>query len=246
MRCFNMEDRCPTGIMGFDNLVGGGLPRSRTVLVNGTCGTGKTVFSTQFLYRGAVDYGEPGILVMLEQDAEEFKDDMRSFNIDLKRLEDEGKLIIINAKLTHREGNFLELKSETHDINPDMATVDNLTEVIRGAVDQIGAKRVVLDSLSSMTLSFEDSRSLRHLILNLNYTLKSLGLTTLIISDEIAGDVTEAAEKYVVDGVLTLRYVTVGPDPGRTLVIDKMRKTRHSENIHTLRFGDDGIEILEE
>jgi KaiC/GvpD/RAD55 family RecA-like ATPase len=241
-------DKCRTGIRGFDELVDGGLPRGRTILVNGSCGTGKTVFSTQFLFRGISDFGEPGIYVMLEQDAAEFKEDMRGFGFDLQKMEDEGKLVIINAGLKKSGGgtNFLELKSETHSINPELASVDRIMEVIEEAAKKINAKRAVIDSLSSMTLSFEDTQGLRHLILDLNYTLKRIGLTTLIISDEIAKDITESAEKYVVDGVITLRYVTVGPDPGRTLVIDKMRKTRHSENIHTLRFCKDGVEILKE
>jgi len=241
------SDRCQTGIKGFDELVGGGLPRGRTILVNGSCGTGKTVFSTQFLYNGAVHYGEPGIYVMLEQDVGEFKEDMAGFGLNLQKLQAEGKVIIINASLAKREGgNFLELKSETHDISPDMASVDKICDVIREAATKIKAKRAVIDSLSSMTITFDDTQALRRVVLDLNYTLKKIGLTTLIISDEIAGDVTEAAQKYVVDGVLTLRYVTVGPDPGRTLVIDKMRKTRHSENIHALKFTKDGIEIQKE
>lgn len=239
--------KCPTGIKGFDELIEGGLPRGRTVLVSGSCGTGKTVFSTQFLYNGIVHYGEPGIYVMLEQDAVEFKEDMKGFGIDLQKMETEGKLIIINASLRKKgTTNFLELKSETHEISPEMATAEKIMDVIEQAAKRINAKRAVIDSLSSMTLSFSDAQSLRHLILDLNYTLKRIGLTTFIISDEIAKDVTESAEKYVVDGVITLRYVTVGPDPGRTLVIDKMRKTKHSENIHTVRFCKDGLEILQE
>ncbi len=242
-----MDDRCPTGISGFDRLVGGGLPRGRTILLNGSCGTGKTIFATQFLHNGVIELGEPGIYVMLEQDAEEFKEDMRSIGLDISKLEEGGKLIIINAKLTGEKGrDFLELKSDTHDISPDMASIEKITEIIEEAAGKINARRAVLDSLSSMTMSFEDDRSLRRLILDLNYRLKKMGLTTLIISDEIAGDITEAAEKYVVDGVVTLRYVTVGPDPGRTLIIDKMRRTRHSENIHTIRFTEKGMEILDE
>jgi KaiC/GvpD/RAD55 family RecA-like ATPase len=242
------EGRCPTGIKGFDELVSGGLPRGRTILVNGSCGTGKTIFSTQFLINGVKNYNEPGIYVMLEQDVNEFREDMGGFGFELQKLEEAGKLIIVNATVRKDQAgdNFLELKSETHVIRPEVATVEKITEVIESAARKIGAKRAVIDSLSSMILTFEDTRSLRHLILDLNYTLKRAGLTTLIISDEIAGDITEAAERYVVDGVITLRYVTVGPDPGRTLVIDKMRRTKHSENIHTIQFGEEGIEVLNE
>ncbi|MFH0862767.1 MAG: ATPase domain-containing protein [Candidatus Altiarchaeota archaeon] len=241
------DDRCPTGIKGFDELVSGGLPRSRTILVNGSCGTGKTVFSTQFLYNGINQYDEPGIYVMLEQDVNEFKEDMLSFNFDLQKLEDNGKLVIISASLRKKEGvNFFELTSETHDIRPEIATIDKISEVVADAAKRIKAKRAVIDSLSSMMISFESSQHLRHIILDLNYGLKKLGLTTMLISDELAEDITEATEKYVVDGVISLRYVTVGPDPGRTLVIDKMRKTKHSENIHTIQFGYGGLEVLKE
>jgi circadian clock protein KaiC len=242
-----MDDRCPTGIKGFDELVEGGIPRNRTVLVNGTCGTGKTIFVTQFLYNGIVKHDEKGVLVMLEQDASEFKEDMRAFNFDLQKLEDEGKLVIVNANLKKRHVDFMTLCSETYTINPDRETIQNITEVIEGAAAKINAKRAAIDSLSSLMINFENQKDLRRLILDLNYSLKQMGLTTLVISDELSGDITEAAEKYVVDGVITLRYVTTGPDTGRTLIIDKMRRTSHSENIHTLRFNKGkGMEILKE
>ncbi|MFC2162723.1 RAD55 family ATPase [Candidatus Altiarchaeota archaeon] len=242
-----MDDRCPTGIKGFDDLVEGGLPRNRTILVNGSCGTGKTVFVTQFLHNGAVHHDEKCVLVMLEQDADEFKEDMMGFNFDLQKLEDEGKLIIVNARLKQKDVNFMTLCSDTFDITPNKETVENIAEVIGEAAAKIGAKRAAIDSLSSLMISFDDESKLRRLILDLNYKLKKMGLTTLIISDEVAGDVTEAAEKYVVDGVISLRYLTTGPDAGRSLIIDKMRRTGHSENIHTLKFNKgEGIEILKE
>ncbi len=239
------DDRCKSGIDGLDELIQGGFPRNRTILINGNCGTGKTVLVTQYIYKGIIEHNEPGVLLMLEQDAAEFKEDMLGFNFDLQKLEDEGKLIIINANLRQKSTGWMNLTSDTFNLDPDHATIDNITEIIEKAAEQIGAKRAAIDSVSSMMINFNDTQKLRSIILDLNYRLKQKGLTTLMISDEIAGDVTESAEKYVVDGVISLRYVTVGPDPGRTLIIDKMRRTGHSENIHTLQFKKgEGIQIL--
>ncbi|MFH1403358.1 MAG: ATPase domain-containing protein [Candidatus Altiarchaeota archaeon] len=243
-----MDDRCPTGIKGFDELIEGGIPRRRTILVNGSCGTGKTTFVTQFIYHGITKNNEPGVMVMLEQDADEYKEDMRSYNFELKKMEDEGKLVIINVDLKKRKNvDFMTLCSDSFTVKQDYETIDKIAELIEAAAEKIGARRVGIDSLSSMIMEFEDDRKLRRLILSLNYRLKQAGLTTLIISDEIGNEVMEAAEKYVVDGVITLRYATAGPDAGRTLVINKMRRTGHSENIHTIKFNKGvGIEVLNE
>jgi len=248
-----MENRCPTGISEFDKLVSGGFPRGRTILVLGECGTGKTIFGAQFVYNGASIHNEPGILVLLEQNPSEFKSDMAAFGMDFKALEAESKVIIIDASLA-RLGveaivGKLPVTSESFSLLPGETNVEHLTDVIIRAAKTIDAKRVTIDSLPALELMVDGELTVRKLLLRMNYRIKDAGLTTVIISelDNNGVQVTHGVEKYVVDGVVSLHYTKVGPTAGRTLTIDKMRNTAHSEEIHTIRFVDgEGIEVVEE
>jgi len=253
MQAENLSNRCPTGIPGFDKLIEGGLPQGRTILLTGACGTGKTVFGTQFLYNGAAHHGEPGILVLLEQNPDEFRSDMMDFNFDLKKLEEEKKLIVIDASLSQMScggvTSEVPISSTSFSLLPGETSLRNLIDVITRAAETIDAKRVVLDSLPSLDLMVEDKKNARKIILNMNYKLKAAGLTSLLIS-ELSPDLntsTHGVEKYVVDGVVTLHYKTFGPDAGRLITIDKMRRTHHSEDIHIIKFErGTGLRVVEE
>ncbi len=251
MEGVDLKKRCPTGIKGFDDLIAGGFPRGRTILVAGQCGTGKTILATQFVYNGATKYNEPGIIVLLEQGPEEFKEDMKVFNMDLSALEKSGKLILIDASLSKLGmGDVLSGASAGgFSLMPGETNLENLIDVVLKVAEKVNAKRVVVDSLPALDLMSENKHDVRKMILNINYRLKSAGLTSVLISDlsDEVKEETEGVERYVVDGVVSLYYTTVGPDAGRTLVIDKMRRTSHSEDIHTLKFVEGyGLEVVHE
>jgi len=93
-------DRVPTGIDGLDELIEGGIPRRRMILVSGSTGTGKTIFSSQFIYRGATDYNEPGIFVTLDERPETIREDMLQFGWDFRKLEQEGMIRIIDGTVS--------------------------------------------------------------------------------------------------------------------------------------------------
>jgi KaiC/GvpD/RAD55 family RecA-like ATPase len=247
-------DRCKTGILGLDKILNGGIPRGRVVLVAGDCGTGKTIFGAQFLHNGVLEYDEPGILVSLEQHPANLKKDMYSVGFDLGKLEDEGKLIIIDASLS---GMAFKAEKDDFALTPEKFSVDSILAMISEATREIGAKRAVVDSFSALDSLIESKRSqvgmglkedVRRTILGINYKLQSMGLTSVLISDIIGTDKlsSHGVEEFMVDGVITLHYQHVGPDAGRHLVIKKMRSTGHSENIHTMEFvPGKGIRILE-
>lgn len=246
----DLGKRCPTGIKGFDEIVSGGLPRNRTILLTGECGTGKTIFATEFIYNGITKYDEAGILVLLEQNPDEFKDDMLEFKFDLGKLEKEKKLIIMNASLetlglceiTGRDMG----EGESYSLLPGEVTLDNLVNVILEAARKIKARRVIIDSLPALDILMEDKKDVRRMILSMNYKLKESGLTTVLISEtDDEHSSTYGVERYVVDGIIKLYYSTVGPSPGRMITIEKMRKTHHSEDIHSLHFMEGkGIEVV--
>jgi len=236
------EDRCPTGIEGFDELISGGFPRGRSILVFGECGTGKTIFGASFVHNGVARYGEPGVLVLLEQNPDEFKRDMRSFGMDFDKFEKEKKLIVIDASLSRLGADAmvssLPVSSESFSLLPGETTVEHLTDVVVRAAKNIKAKRVTIDSLPALEFMVENELAMRRLLLQMNYQLKEAGLTAIIVA-ELVGESSRATygvEKYVVDGVVCLHYTKVGPTAGRTLTIDKMRNTAHSEDIHTITF----------
>lgn len=238
-------ERCPTGIKGLDDLISGGLPRGRSVLLSGSCGTGKTIFSLQFLYSGIVDQNEPGILVELEQSPDNLKEDMLSLGFDLQKLEDEKKLVIIDASLSRIGSKDMKVKSTivpdvSFSLLPGEVNFEGIVDLVIKVAKKMDAKRVVVDSLPALDNILQKDAQVRDAILYINYRLQQAGLTSILISDIIEeGKVSKhGVEEYVVDGVITLHYSAAGADAGRTLTIEKMRGTPHSENIHTVKFKE--------
>ena len=243
-----MGDRVPTGIPGFDELICGGLPRGRSVLLSGTCGTGKTTFAVQFLDQGIRQYSEPGILVTLEQDKDEILNDMLSINIDLKAHQDAGHLIIIDTSLSkvginQYMGSAQNLTGSTLSLIPGEFNVDNLVALILKAADKIDAKRVVIDSLPALDYLIENKSDIRRALIHLNYELKDQGLTTIILTEGKDEETISAhsVEEYITDGVIILR-INEALDT-RTIKIRKMRVTKHTLKPTTFEFTDGGITV---
>ena len=238
-------ERCPTGIQGLDELIDGGFPRGRVILLSGGCGTGKSILATQFLYNGIVKYDEPGILVTLEQNPRLFKEDMSAMGFDLEKVEAEKKLAIIDASLSGMA--FPEEEGEYKISNRSSFNLDSLLGLISEASKDIGAKRAVVDSFSALDSLIETLKTrggshiedARKTMLGINYKLQSMGLTSILISDMLKDEKFSkyGVEEFMVDGVITLHYNVVGPDAGRHLIIRKMRNTEHSENISTIEFA---------
>ena len=223
--------RCPTGIYGLDELLEGGFPRGRTVMVSGTCGTGKSTFGVQFLYNGIVQYNEPGILVLLEQDPKELKEDMMRYGLDMDTLEKGGKLAIISAGIEQK-----------------MAWED-LSVSIPEKAKEIGAKRVVIDSLTAIGFLLEEmdgKEDTQKVIISLGTAAKHAGLTTVMITETPEGieDISmHGVESHVADGVIHLTIHEAMDS--RKIVIRKMRGTKHSLKPREIEFSEKGVRILE-
>ncbi|MBU4202291.1 MAG: AAA family ATPase [Candidatus Altiarchaeota archaeon] len=248
---FEGDDRCPTGIPGLDEVISGGFPRGRTILLTGACGTGKTIFGIQYLFNGITKYNEPGVLVLLEQNIEQLKKDMRSFNYDIRELEEVGKLVVIDASLSRFNVSDINLPKPSHDRSFSLTSVElietkEVVDIIIDTAKEIGARRIVIDSLPALNNLVKSRDSVRDIILNMNYRLQGNGFTSVLI-DDIFDDSKPgfSIQAYVVDGVVVLDYKTSGPDIGRYLTIQKMRGTKHSDNIHPIRFTEGvGMEVL--
>ncbi|MEM4222245.1 MAG: ATPase domain-containing protein, partial [archaeon] len=138
-----MVERVPTGIPGLDSLIQGGFPKGRTILVAGPTGAGKSILGMQFLYKGIMEYGEPGVFFTLDEPANQLREDMAVFGWDLEDLENSGKLVLLEGTAA-RAGFTTEEKYAVMNMG---LSVDYLLHDIRKACSTIGAKRFVLDSI---------------------------------------------------------------------------------------------------
>ncbi len=235
-------DRIATGIKGLDELLEGGIPKGRSILIAGACGTGKSIFGMQFIYNGAKKYSEPGIYVTLDERPELLREDMLMLGWDIRKLEDANMLHIIDGSVAK-----IGMPSEEEFSMPATGfDVDKLLLEIMRTSKRIGAKRVVIDSIPALGLNFRDENEIRAAILKLSYLLMKIGVTTLLTSEANEGENSYGKygiEEYVVDGVVVLHYLGAGTRSNRTLHIRKMRATRHSEDLHPIEITGDGIVV---
>ncbi len=235
-----MLERVPTGIPGLDKLIEGGFPQGRTMLLAGGTGTGKTLLSLQFLYEGAKKYKEPGLYVTLDERPELIRQDVSRFGWELDKMEQQNMLHLIDASAAK-----IGIPSKEQFALPETGfDLDKLLLEILRATKKVGAKRVVVDSLQALGLKFEEPNEARKAVLKLSYLLSKMGTTSILTSEVAEGDKrfgTYGVEEYVVDGVISLRYLEVGARTNRLLTVRKMRATKHSEYLHPLEFTEKGI-----
>ncbi len=235
-------NRIPTGVAGLDELIEGGFPEGRSILVAGGCGAGKTILCTQFIYNGAKKYGDPGIYVTLDERPELLRQDMARFGWDIRKLEESNHLHIIDGSLAR-----LGMPSEEDFSMPSTGfDIDRLLLEIMRVAKRTGAKRLVIDSIPALGFNYENENDVRNAIRKLSYLLMRIGVTTLMTTE--VGDQENkfgkyGIEEYVVDGVLVLHYMGIGTRSNRTLHIRKMRATKHSEELHPIVIDDKGITI---
>ncbi len=215
--------RLKTDISGLDQIMGGGIPERDLMLLSGTCGTGKTIFGLQFLYSQAKK--EPGIYVSFEEGINQIKDTAESFGWNVDALEKSNKI------------RFLKY---------DPFKLEDIFEVIESNIREIGAKRIVIDSISSLGIYVRDPPELRRMILQISNMLRKNSCTSLLISEIVAGSDSLSRfgmEEFVTDGVILLHNVLIAGEYRRGISIWKMRATNHSKKIHPYRITDKGIII---
>src|ERR1700693_5998135 len=188
--------KCPTGIQGLDEITGGGLPQGRPTLVCGSAGCGKTLLAAEFLMRGALEFNEPGVFMAFAETGEEHTQNVRSLGFDLERLVDEKKVLIDYVRLERGE------IEETGEYD-----LEGLFVRLGYAIDSIGAKRVVLDTIETLFGGLSNVAILRSELRRLFRWLKDKGVTAIITGER--GDKTltrQGLEEYVSDCVIPLRH----------------------------------------
>jgi KaiC/GvpD/RAD55 family RecA-like ATPase len=236
------EERVKTGIPGLDDILHGGLIKGHNVLVTGCAGTGKTILCTQFLYQGAKQYDEPGILVTLEEMPNELRKEASLFKWGLKELEEQKKFAIIDAassKAGLPTGEKFALR-RGFDVN-------TLAQEIYRTTKEIGAKRVVIDSIAGLGMQFEGTINIRTAIFRLSALLREINCTSLMTSEVPAGDVFTryGVEEFIAQGVVLLYLEEESGELKRSLVVRKMRGTSHSLKRYPFEINNEkGIVVM--
>jgi len=226
--------KAPTGIEGLDQLTGGGLPAGRPTLVSGGPGCGKTLLAMEFLVRGATRYGEPGVFIAFEETAEELAANVASLGFDLDGL-CAKKLIAVDY--VHVDPHEIEETGEY--------SLEGLFVRLGAALDAVGAKRIVLDTLEVLFGGFRDARVLRGEIRRLFRWLKESGVSAVITAERLEGTLTRyGLEEYVSDCVILLDHRVVDQVSTRRLRIVKYRGSPHGTNEYPFLIGDGGLSVL--
>jgi circadian clock protein KaiC len=226
--------KSPTGIHGLDEITFGGLPRGRTTLACGSAGCGKTLLSLEFLIRGALQYNEPGVFIAFEETAEELAKNVASLGFDLDNLIKRKKLII---DYVHLERSEIEETGE-YDL-------EGLFVRLAYAIDSIGAKRVVLDTLEAIFSSFSNTFILRAELRRLFRWLKDKGVTAIVTAERGSGTLTRhGLEEYVSDCVILLDHRVIDQISTRRMRIVKYRGSVHGTNEYPFLIDNEGISVL--
>ncbi len=233
--------RVKTGIPGLDELIEGGFPKGDTILIAGKAGTGKSILAIQFLYNGAVKYNEPGILVTLEEPPHLIKRNMMCFGMDLEALEKEGLLAIIDLSPSKEVTPVSIGEYPSFDLS-------GLKAIIASHADRINAQRIVIDTLSILAYKFRSRDILREEFFKLTAHLTQGG-RTLLLTSEIPehqnGLGVFDIEAFLASGVIVLYNEKIGPTSrSRSIEVLKLRGSKHSSRIHSMRITDDGIRVF--
>ncbi len=221
-----MKIRIESGIPGLDPLIQGGFLPNSVNLITGETGTGKTLFCAQYLWYG-LQKGDTCLYISLEEDPEDIKADALEFGWDFEKFEKKGLFKIIYH---------------------DPAQVNNLGSVIIDEIKRINAKRLVIDSTSIIGLTIENQSQIRKILYNIIGTIKKTECTALLTSEipERSKQLTRFnVEEFVVDSVIVLNYLEYAAGGGldRSLIIRKMRRTKHGKEVYPMDITPKGIVI---
>jgi len=226
---WSLAERTPTGIAGLDEMLGGGLPKASSTVIQGATGTGKTLLGLQFLLEGA-RRGEPGIHFTLEETTDQLRGITQGFGWDLREIEQRGLFSF-------------------HYVSPVELSTDAFLDRARQLVEQVGAKRAVLDSLTSMELGVPSERRFKELVYAMTKHFRAQGVT-LNLNMDIAellgsGHLSGHGISFAADNVIQLKYVELDGKLERGISVLKARGIRHATDVRRMNFTDKGIEVGE-
>ena len=223
-----------SGISGLDEITQGGLPKGRPTLVCGSAGCGKTLLAMEFLVRGAAQMGEPGVFMSFEENESELVKNVASLGFDLNRLIKRRQIFLDHVRIE---------RSEIHETGE--YDLEGLFVRLGHAIDSIGAKRVVLDTIEALFAGLPNEAILRSELRRLFRWLKNRGVTTIITGEQGQGAFTRhGLEEYVADCVILLDHRVINQISTRRLRVVKYRGSLHGTNEYPFLIGAKGISVL--
>ena len=226
--------KTPTGIAGLDEITGGGLPAGRPTLVCGAAGCGKTLFGAEFLVRGAVEFAEPGVFMAFEESTEELTRNLSSLGFDLDSLVASRRLILETVEVDRRQ---VEVSGEFD--------LDALFLRLGHAIDSIGARRLVLDTIEILFASLPNPMIVRAELHRLFRWIKERGVTAIVTGERGEVSLTrQGLEEYVSDCVISMENRVKDLISTRRLRIVKYRGSSHGSNEYPFLIDTDGLSVL--
>jgi len=236
--------RTPTGVPGLDEILGGGFPQGRVLLVLGEPGAGKTILCSQFLINGVTKFGENGLFVSMEEGRGHYSREMSAFGWDFQSAEKEGKFSFVDASPIRTIPGEVRIGKLT--IGRQDFSLISLLEVIRNSAKAINALRIVVDPISLLLFLYTDETSRRKALLDLVEALAETGATCLLSSElrqiGLRGR-TLQTEEYLVHGVVMMQTIAAGRVMERTIQVEKMRETAIDRQPRPYRITEKGIEV---
>jgi circadian clock protein KaiC len=230
----NKLHKCPTGIKGFDEITEGGLPKNRISLICGSTGSGKTLFGIDFLIHGVINYNEPGIFMSFEETEDELYKNVASLNLDLQGLVSQKKILLDYVLLERRD---IQEKGEFN--------LEGLFVRLELAIDSIGAKRVVIDSIDSLFAGLADDGILRLEIKRLFRWLKEKKVTAIVTGELVQSSYTrQGMEEYISDCIILLDNRVVDQISTRRVRVIKYRGSNHGTNEYPFVIDKDGLSVI--
>jgi circadian clock protein KaiC len=227
-------DKIPSGISGLDEITGGGLPKGRPTLVCGSAGCGKTLMAMEFLVRGAVEHNDPGVFMAFEENEEELTRNVASLGFDLHALCAQKKIVLDHVRIERSE------IQETGEYD-----LEGLFIRLNHAIDSVGAKRVVLDTIEVLFAALPNEAILRSELRRLFRWLKDKGVTAIITAEGGTGTLTRhGLEEYVADCVIMLDHRVNEQLSTRRLRVVKYRGSVHGTNEYPFLISKDGFSVL--
>lgn len=242
-------ERVSSGVKGLDEILGGGFPKGRTILVVGSPGSGKTILATQFLSAGAAE-GERGIYITFDERPEQVKENVSAFGWDLDQLEAEGKLLFVDAT-PFRHAKSLAGAFETRgsvtmqSIIPEV-TLKALVETVKRLAEEEEASRLAVDPITSLIVRYQSPIKRRRAMLMLFDALSSTGATCLVTSEMRTSMLSRKfqLEEFLSQGVVLLRTGIHEGNVVRAIQVEKMRGIAHDTQLRPYLIGQNGIEVF--
>lgn len=245
--------RVPTGIPGFDDLIQGGFPKNSSILICGGPGTGKTIFSMEYLINGATKFNEKGLYVSFEQRVDALIEQAKQFGWDLEKLLKDGKIKIISIPVSGITKETIKNIQETvKKENIKRLVIDSLSTLVVNAPIYASSKELSIEDVVGDNVIFSPPVIGDYVVKRFIYSfiegLRNLDSTTLLIgeSGESGDSITrDTLSEFACDGIVIINFESLGGDYSRSLIVRKMRHTKNNEDVHPLEISNKGMIVHE-